>query len=38
MFERISYDKLNPRQKEDYNFHQVAARLAGRPRTMPHAR
>jgi hypothetical protein len=28
MFERIPYDKLNARQKEDYNFHQVAARLA----------
>jgi hypothetical protein len=28
MFERINYDELNARQKENYNFQKVAARLA----------
>jgi hypothetical protein len=28
MFQRIVYTKLNPRQKENYNFHKAAARLA----------
>lgn len=28
MFEKVPYSELNSRQKENYNFHQVAARLA----------
>ncbi len=28
MFEKIPYADLNSRQKENYNFHKVAARLA----------
>jgi hypothetical protein len=28
MFERIEYKRLNPRQKENFNFQKVAARLA----------
>jgi hypothetical protein len=28
MFEKIPYANLNSRQKENYNFHKVAARLA----------
>ncbi len=28
MFERVPYDDLNSRQKENYNFQKVAARLA----------
>ena len=28
-FEAVSYQKLNARQKENYNFHLIAARLAG---------
>ena len=28
MFKHISYGQLNSRQKENYNFHKVAARLA----------
>lgn len=28
-FEPVSYQKLNARQKENYNFHLIAARLAG---------
>ncbi|WP_192358013.1 hypothetical protein [Mesorhizobium mediterraneum] len=28
MFQRISYERLNARQKENYNFQKVAARLA----------
>lgn len=28
MFEPVSYTQLNSRQKENYNFHKVAARLA----------
>jgi hypothetical protein len=28
MFERVRYDDLNSRQKENYNFQKVAARLA----------
>lgn len=28
MYERVSYETLNARQQENYNFHQVAARLA----------
>ena len=28
MFERVAYDGLNSRQRENYNFQKVAARLA----------
>ena len=28
MFQRIKYDELNARQKENFNFHKVAAELA----------
>lgn len=28
MFERVTYLDLNSRQKENYNFHKIAARLA----------
>lgn len=28
-FEPVSYQSLNARQKENYNFHLIAARLAG---------
>ncbi len=28
MFTLVSYDQLNSRQKENFNFHKVAARLA----------
>lgn len=28
MFEKIEYSSLNHRQKENYNFHKIAARLA----------
>lgn len=28
MFEKVPYSELNSRQKENYNFHRVAARLA----------
>ena len=28
MFEPVDYTKLNARQQENYNFHQIAARLA----------
>lgn len=28
MFKPVTYEKLNPRQQENYNFHKVAARLA----------
>ncbi|MER8613976.1 hypothetical protein [Mesorhizobium sp. M0435] len=28
MFQRISYERLNARQKENYNFQKVAGRLA----------
>ena len=28
MFKPVPYEKLNPRQQENYNFHKVAARLA----------
>lgn len=28
MFEKVPYSELNSRQKENYNFHKVAARLA----------
>jgi hypothetical protein len=28
MFERVTYSDLNSRQKENYNFHKIAARLA----------
>lgn len=27
-FQKVEYEKLNARQKENYNFHKVAARLA----------
>jgi len=28
MFERIRYEDLNSRQKENFNFHEIAAHLA----------
>ncbi|MGQ4810161.1 hypothetical protein NKDENANG_03610 [Candidatus Entotheonellaceae bacterium PAL068K] len=28
MFRRISYEELNPRQKRNFNFQKVAAKLA----------
>ena len=28
MFKKIKYSKLNSRQKENYNFHKVSAKLA----------
>lgn len=28
MFQKITYDELNARQKENYNFHKIAGRLA----------
>lgn len=28
MFEKVRYENLNARQKENYNFHKVAGRLA----------
>ncbi len=28
MFQRVNYEDLNSRQKENYNFHKVAAELA----------